>query len=67
MKKLLNAAFAYGVAGIVMGVVFREATKFLHYTAPTALGRVLAPTARMSRSKLDWASFSTCPGRRWTC
>ena len=40
MKKLLNAAFAYGVAGIVMGVVFREATKFLHYTAPTALGRV---------------------------
>lgn len=40
MKKLLNAAFAYGVAGIAMGVVFREATKFLHYTAPTALGRV---------------------------
>lgn len=40
MKKLLNAAFAYGVAGIVMGVVYRETTKFLHFSAPTALARV---------------------------
>lgn len=40
MKKLLNAAFAYGCAGLVMGVVYRELSKMLAYTAPTALARV---------------------------
>lgn len=40
MKKLLNAAFAYGIAGIVMGVAYRETSKLLGFTSPTALARV---------------------------
>lgn len=40
MKKLLNTSMIYFIAAILAGVFFREFTKFNHYTAATALGRL---------------------------
>ena len=37
MKKLLNTAFAYVIAGALGGVFFREFTKFSGFTGKTAL------------------------------
>lgn len=38
MKKYLNIAFAYLLAGLAGGVFFREFTKFNAFTGVTALG-----------------------------
>lgn len=38
MKKLINTALVYLIAGAVAGVFFREFTKFMGYMGPTTLG-----------------------------
>ena len=40
MKKLLNWAFGYAIAGMAGGVFYREFTKFNNFTDRTALGVV---------------------------
>ena len=39
-KRYINTAFAYGVAGLLMGAFYREFTKFVGYTGPTTLSVV---------------------------
>ena len=38
MKKLINTALAYLIAGAAAGVFFREFTKFSNFDGPTTLG-----------------------------
>lgn len=40
MKKLINMAFGYGLAGLAGGVFYREFTKFNDFTGTTALGKL---------------------------
>ena len=40
MKKLFNSAFVYLLAALASGVLWREITKILDITEPTALGTV---------------------------
>ncbi|MGM9925904.1 MAG: DUF2871 domain-containing protein [Bacillus sp. (in: firmicutes)] len=40
MKKLFNSAFVYLILALASGVLFRELTKILAVTEPTALGKV---------------------------
>lgn len=37
MKKIINTAFTYGVLALIGGVVFREVTRFAHFTEETTL------------------------------
>lgn len=37
MKKYINTAFAYGVAALICGVIYREVTKFYGFTGKTTL------------------------------
>ncbi len=40
MKKLINTALAYLIAGAAAGVFFREFTKFSNFDGPTTLGLI---------------------------
>ena len=40
MKKLIQIAFSYAIAGMAGGVFFREFTKFNGFAGVTALGKV---------------------------
>lgn len=40
MKKMIQIAFSYAIAGMAGGVFFREFTKFNGFTGVTALGKV---------------------------
>ena len=40
MKKFLNLALLYAIAGMIGGVFYREFTKWNHFTEATALGKV---------------------------
>ena len=40
MKKYINYAFGYAIAGMAAGVFFREFTKFNAFEGVTALGKV---------------------------
>ncbi len=37
MKKYINTAFAYGVAALIYGLIYREVTKFYGFTGKTTL------------------------------